>query len=63
MIGTTELAKRLGISTARVRQLAEAGRITGTVGIIAGSWMFHENAHIKEAPRTRRLRLREERKR
>ena len=29
-------------------------------GIIAGSWMFHENACVKEAPRTRRLRLRKE---
>lgn len=61
MIDARELADRLGISTARVRQLAKQGRISGTVGILAGAWMFNNNAHVKEAPRTRRLRLRKER--
>jgi len=51
MIGTTEAARRLGITDRRVRVLAEAGRIPAQR--VAGRWQFDER-DIEEARDDRR---------
>lgn len=54
LITTKELADRLGISTARVRQLAIAGRIIGAHKI-GRDWQFTEGARVRLAERTKRM--------
>lgn len=54
MITTKQLAEQLGISDARVRQLAAAGRITGAHQY-GRAWLFTEGARVLDAPQTRKL--------
>lgn len=61
MLTSKELAEKLGVSDARVRQLAGAGRITGAHQY-GRAWLFTEGARVIDAPRTKVLKERARRR-
>lgn len=54
MLTAKQLAEQIGVSDARIRQLATAGRITGAHQY-GRAWLFTEGARVLDAPRTKQL--------
>ena len=53
MLTTTQLAAKLGLSTQRIRALAEQGRVTTAKKISPRLWLFADSAKIKPPKKMR----------